>query len=138
MRGKKEDLQRELSSMLGGTTRLPALLHKSDDCDVSVEELNIEKYEALYFEALHCSMNHIKNLLQELPHHITDIDTLIKLKEILAIQYRKDKIRGVDYRKTLIFVTIALYPIASRDVRLLLVTLCEMIEIYYTYNVCPR
>ena len=129
--GKKEDLQKELSSMLGGTTRLPALLHKSDNCDVSVEELNIEKYEVLYFEALHCSMNHIKNLLQELPHHITDIDTLIKLKEILAIQYSKDKIRGVDYRKTPIFVTIALYPIASRDVRLLLVTLCEMIEIYY-------
>ena len=129
--GKKEDLQNELSSMLGGTTRLPALLHKSDNCDVSVEELNIEKYEVLYFEALHCSMNHIKNLLQELPHHITDIDTLIKLKEILAIQYSKDKIRGVDYRKTPIFVTIALYPIASRDVRLLLVTLCEMIEIYY-------
>ena len=132
--GKKEELQKELSSMLGGTTRLPALLHKSDDCNVSVEELNIEKYEVLYFEALHCSMNHIKNLLQELPHHITDIDTLIKLKEILAIQYSKDKIRGVDYRKTLIFVTIALYPIASRDVRLLLVTLCEMIEIYYAQD----
>ena len=80
--------------MLGGTTRLPALLHKSDNCSVSVEELNIEKYEVIYFETLHCSMNHIKNLLQELPHHITDIDTLIKLKEILAIQYSKDKIRG--------------------------------------------
>ena len=54
--------------------------------------------------------------------------------EILAIQYSKDKIRGVDYRKTLIFVTIALYPIAFRDVRLLLVTLCEMIEIYYAQD----
>ena len=76
-------------------------------------------------------MNHIKNLLQELPHHITDTDTLIKLKEILAIQFSKDNIRGVDFQKTLIFVTIAFYPIATREVRLLLVTLCEMIEIYY-------
>ena len=109
--------------MLGGTTRLPALLHNGANGDVSVQELNIENYEVLYFEALHCSMNHIKNLLQELPHHITDIDTLIKLKEILAIQYSKEKMRGVDFRKTLIFVTIALYPIATREVRLLLVTL---------------
>ena len=72
--------------MPGGTTRLPVLLHKSD---VSVEELNLKRYEVLFFEALHCSMNHIKNLLQELQHHITDIDTLIKLKEILSIQYSK-------------------------------------------------
>ena len=79
-------------------------------------------------------MNHIKNLLQELPHHITDIDTLTKLKEIVAIQYSKDRIRGVDYHKTLIFVTIALYPITFLDVRLLVVTLCEMIEIYYAQD----
>ena len=76
----------------------------------------------------------LSNYFAPSTHHITDIDTLIKLKEILAIQYSKDKIRGVDYRKTLIFVTIALYPIASRDVRLLLVTLCEMIEIYYAQD----
>ena len=38
--GKKDELQKELFSMLGGTTRLPALLHKSDP---SVEELNLKK-----------------------------------------------------------------------------------------------
>ena len=97
-------------------------------------ELNLQNYEVLFFEALHCSMNHIKNVLQELPHHITDIDALIKLKEILSIQYSKDKLRGVDYRKTLIYVTIALYPVANRNIRLLLVTLCEMIEIYYAQD----
>ena len=75
-------------------------------------------------------MNHIKNVLQELPHHITYIDAIIKLKEILSIQYSKDKLRGVDYRKTLLYVTIAPYPIANRNIRLLLVTLCEMIQIY--------
>ena len=72
-------------------------------------------------------MNHIKNVLKELPHHITDIDTLIKLKEILDVQMSKDKLQGVDYCKTLI----ALYQFANREVKLLLVTLCEMIEIYY-------
>ena len=102
--GKKDQLQKELFSMLGGTPRLPAFLHNND---ASVEELNLKKYEVLFFEALRCAMNHIKNILQELPHHITDIDTLIKRKEILSIQYSKDKLRGVDYRKTLIYVTIA-------------------------------
>ena len=38
---------------------------------------------------------------------------------------------GVDYQKTLIYITIALYQFANREVKLLLVTLCEMIEIYY-------
>ena len=37
--GKKGELQKELFSMLGGTTRLPALLHKSG---ASVEELNLK------------------------------------------------------------------------------------------------
>ena len=129
--GNKEDLQKRLSELLGGTTRLPALLHSNENFDVSVKELNIESYEVLFFEALHCSMNHIKNVLQELPHHITDIDTLIKLKEILAVQMSKEKLRGVDYRKTLIYITIALYQFANREAKLLLVTLCEMIEIYY-------
>ena len=70
--GKRKELQKELSGILGGTTRIPALLHPGD---VSVEELNLQRYEVLFFEALHCSMNHIKNVLQQLPHHITDIDT---------------------------------------------------------------
>ena len=81
MKGTKEDLQKRLSALLGGTTtRLLALLYSNENFDVSVKELNIESYEVLFFEALPCSMNHIKHVLQELPHHITDIDTLIKLK----------------------------------------------------------
>ena len=58
---------------------------------VIVEGLNLQSYEVLYFEALHCSMNHIKNILEEIPHHISDNDTLIKLKEILAVQLNKEK-----------------------------------------------
>ena len=96
-----------------------------------MESLNLKNYEVLYFEALHCSMNQIKNVLEELPHHISDIDTLIKLKEILAVQLNKEKMRGVDYRKTLSFLTIALHQKANRDVRILLRTLCEMVEIFY-------
>ena len=49
------------------------LLH-GNEC-VSVNDLNLQSYEVLCFEALFCSVNHIKNVLQELPHHITEIDT---------------------------------------------------------------
>ncbi|CAH3156469.1 unnamed protein product [Pocillopora meandrina] len=101
---------------------------------VSVESLNLQSYEVLCFEALHCSMNHIKNILEEIPHHISDIDTLIKLKEILAVQLNKEKKRGVDYHKTLIYLTIALYQTTTHDVRALLATLCEMVEIFYAQD----
>lgn len=131
---KKDELQKDLAEILGETTRLPALLHPNKDFEVSTKALNIEHYEVLYFEAMHCSMNHIKNVLQELQHHIKDIDTLIKFKEILGIQYNKEKLRAVDYRKTLIYVTIALYPLATRKIKLLLLTLCEMIEIFYSQD----
>lgn len=127
----KPELTKDLNDILRGSTRTPALLFGQGE--LTVESLNLENYEVLYtyFEALHCSMNQIKNVLEELPHHISDIDTLTKLKEILAVQLNKEKMRGVDYRKTLIFLTIALHQTATRDVRILLMTLCEMVETFY-------
>ena len=85
----KPELAEILNEELGGATRILALLF--GDESVSVESLNLQSYEVLCFEALHCSMNHIKNILEEIPHHISDIDTLIKLKEILAVQLNKEK-----------------------------------------------
>ena len=61
------------------------------DESVTVESLNLHCHEVVCFEALHCSMNHIKNILEEIPQHISDLDTLIKLKEILAVQLNKEK-----------------------------------------------
>ena len=49
-----------------------------------MESLNLQSNEVLYFEALHCSMGHLKNM-EEIRHQISDTDTLIKLKEILAV-----------------------------------------------------
>ena len=96
-----------------------------------MEELNLQSYEVLCFEVLHCTMNNIKNVLQELPHHITDIDTLIKLKELLQIQLSKEKLRGVDYRKTPIVITTALYTHLNRSFKALLITINEIIQICY-------
>ena len=36
--GSKEDLQKRLSKLLGGTTNLPVLLHSNENFDVSVKD----------------------------------------------------------------------------------------------------
>ena len=99
----RPELAQILNEELGGAKRIPALLF--GDESVTVESLNLHCYEVVCFEALHCSMNHIKNILEEIPQHISDLDTLIKLKEIIAVQLNKEKKREV---KTLIYLTRAL------------------------------
>lgn len=81
--GKKEDLQKDLSEILGGTVRHPALLHLG----LSIRELNLENYEVLYLEALHCTMNHNKNVLQELQHQITGIETLKGVMQCTTVAF---------------------------------------------------
>ena len=63
------------------------------------------------------------------------------------MQMSKEKLRGVDYCKSLIYITIALHQFVNCEVKLLLVTLGEMIEIYYAqeqnrspkmHNLCWR
>ena len=85
----RPELAQILNEELGGAKRIPALLF--GDESVTVESLNLHCDEVVCFEALHCSMNHIKNILEEIPQHISDLDTLIKLKEILAVQLNKEK-----------------------------------------------
>ena len=99
----RPELAQILNEELGGAKRISALLF--GDESVTVESLNPHCYEVVCFEALHCSMNHIKNILEEIPQHISDLDTLIKLKEIIAVQLNKEKKREV---KTLIYLTRAL------------------------------
>ena len=75
-------------------------------------------------------MNHIKKHSGRIPHHISDIDRLIKLKELLAVQLNKEKKHGIDYCKTVIYLTIAPYQTTTHDVRAVLATLYEMAEFF--------
>ena len=52
-----------LNEELGGATRIPALLFGNES--VTVESVNLQSCKTLHFEALHCSMNHMKNTLEE-------------------------------------------------------------------------
>ena len=75
---------------------------------LSLGEINLNQYEVLFFEPLHCYLNHISYVLEELPHHITDVDTLVTLKEALSIALKKDKFRCNNYFRVLLQVTILL------------------------------
>ena len=126
----KQQLQDRLAEVLGGTTRRPALLY--GDTRLSLKELNLEQYEVLFFEPLHCCLNHIAHVLGELPHHITDVDVLLTLKETISLALMKDKLRCTDYRCALLQVIILLADKVDQSVLELLTTLAEMMGIFYS------
>ncbi|KAK3734075.1 hypothetical protein QZH41_019813 [Actinostola sp. cb2023] len=128
--GLKPVLQERLTELLGGTTKLPALLYGTE---LTLSDLNLQDYEVLFVEPLHCCLNHISNILQELPHHIQDVNSLIVLKETMSVSLNKNKLRCTDYRKALLQITIQLskQPNVPADVMELLLTLCEMMGILY-------
>ena len=55
--GTKQQLQEKLTEFLGGTTRVPELLY--GESQLSWGEINLNQYEVLFFEPLHCYLNHI-------------------------------------------------------------------------------
>ena len=114
--GTKQQLQEKLIELLGGTTRVPALLYG--------EGLNQTQCEVLVFEQLHCCLNHFSHVLQ-LPHHITDMDTLVTLKETLSIALKKGKFCCTDYFCALMQVTILLAGKADNSVMALLTKLLK-------------
>jgi len=134
-KGLQEDLQDRLTNILGGTVRVPALLY--GDNNASLTELNISNYEVLFFEPLHCCLNSISQILTELPHHVTDVDLLVLLKEIVSIALNKEKLRCTDYRRALLQLTVLLCNAnidVPQEVKELLLTFCEMMGTYYSYD----
>ncbi|KAK3720987.1 hypothetical protein QZH41_018544 [Actinostola sp. cb2023] len=129
--GLKPELQERLNAILGGTSRVPALLY--GDNNITLSSLNLTDYEVLFFEPLHCCLDHIAHILEELPHHIKDVHSLLAVKETISITLNKVKIRGTDYRRALLHITIQLMKQAQvpESVLELLLTFSEMMGIYY-------
>ena len=125
--GTKQQLQQKLTELLRGTCRVPALLY--GESQFSLEEINLNQYEVLFFEPLHCCLNHILHALEELSHHITDVDTLLTLKETLHCP-KKHNLCSTEYRQALLQVTILLTGKADNSVMDLLTTLAEMMGIF--------
>lgn len=113
---------------------MTALLY--GDNNASLPGLNLTNYEVLFFEPLHCCLNSISQILAELPHHVTDVELLILLKETISIALNKEKLRCTDYRRALLQLTVLLCNATidvPQEVKELLLTFCEMMGIYYSY-----
>ena len=134
--GCKKDLDLRLQEILCGATNVPPLLSENH----TVEDLNLQAYEVLSFEPLHDTMNHISNVIKELPHHITDPKVLITIKQVVSVIFDKEKVRGTDYRRALLKLTAAILGDVSQEVQDLLLSFIEMTKVFYAHDDerCPR
>ncbi|CAG2231598.1 unnamed protein product [Mytilus edulis] len=75
----KASLQEEMSDLLHGISRPPALLlHYPEK---SLTESNVSCYEVLPCEPLHDISNVVQNIIQELPHHVKLKSTKLDLEK---------------------------------------------------------
>ena len=71
----------------------------------SLEDLNLSSYEVLPTEPLHDVKEQIKNIMEEIPRHLTK-DELSEFKKLTEVLFDgKEKRRGTDYRKGCIIVS---------------------------------
>jgi hypothetical protein len=84
-------------------------------------------------------MNH-KNVIKELPHHLTDPKVLITIRQVVSVVFDREKVRGTDYRRTLMKLTAAILGEVSQEVQDLFLSLIEMTKVFYAHDNerCPR
>ncbi|KAI8486584.1 AP-5 complex subunit zeta-1 [Branchiostoma belcheri] len=127
----KHDLQQEMKKMLRGIKRMPALLQPNPTQDLT--ELNLQHLEAPACESMHDLYNHTKNILEELPAHVSRevVETIQTVKT--TILGNKDTVRAVDMRWLLLVLIKELEKQgqAEEKVMTLLSTLAEMQRLCY-------
>ena len=95
-----KDLNALLENEVYGIQRVPALMY-NNPLD-TLENLNLSKYEILFTEPLHDIGNHIKNLYQEIPYHVSK-NKKKDVRQILDISFNgKDAKNSSDYKKSLL------------------------------------
>ena len=126
MDSPKNVLEDKLKTEMHGIQRFPSLMQVEPGM---ISE--IPNYEILPCEPLHDIKNHIDNLYNELPHHLPKNDKKVMQDVITASFDKKDCKRGVDYRKSLVKISIALRDNIDRTVQKILFTLCDVQQILY-------
>ena len=100
----KSSLTKKLEEELSGAQRVPALLFSNPKA--KLDQLNLQHYEVLACEPLHCVGNHIKNLYEELPNHLIKDEKIIFNNALKTSFNNKDVKRRWDYRLSLLKMTI--------------------------------
>ena len=118
----------KLKTEMHGIQRVLSLLINCPEGDLSL--MGLENYEILACEPLHDIENHIKNVFEEIPHHMADKKKVTDF--IGAVFNGNDSKRGVDYRTSLIKVCCHFkkeYP--ESKFTEILHTLCEIQKVVY-------
>ena len=126
----KQHLESLLEVEMHGIQRLPALMF--NEPFVSLEDLNLDKYEILVNEPLHDISNHIKNIQVELPNHL-DKELKVKIHDVILSSFNgKEAKNSSDYRKSLLMITNWFLQHHKHHFALkILTTLSEIQEILY-------
>ena len=125
---KKECYQKALTSELAGQCRVPAFFNPPK---TTLEDLGVCKYEILPYEPMHDLSNHITNLLDELPNHVSkdEASVIQECKDLTVGQ--KEKKSAFDIHCLIITISSQLRGKAPLKVRQLIDTLVQMAEILY-------
>ena len=99
-----------------------------------MEDLGLSQYEITLCEPLHDYSNHVKNLLQEIPSHLSKEEKELFVSATDAIFKDKQTIRGCDYRDAAVVLPQLLqgkhnFP---NEIIELLSSLCEIGRLLYS------
>ena len=107
-----------------GIQRGPALLFYNEDIEI------IRSYEVLVNGPMHDVAGHLRNLIEELPYHLSKEEKELFLG-LVSVVLNKESKRAVDYRKAAMHLCIHLQGKINMDVYNILLTICYMQEILY-------
>ena len=94
----RNTLKDELTELMHGVTRPPALLMKNPR--ISTKNLNLDSYEILHNEPLHDISNVVKNIIEELPTHIENKNVQNEFEKFAAKTVgEKNQVKGSDARR---------------------------------------
>lgn len=96
----KDDLQQQLTDILRGVSRVPALLLTNPT--QSLSSLSLDKYEVVASEPLHDLKGHIINVITELPHILPPGNTATGCTHLIECCLCKEKKSGADLRRVAI------------------------------------
>ena len=128
---KRPDLDDLLTQVLGGVTRVPALLLAHPTQQLS--SLNLEKYEIVACEPLHDLKGHLINLITKLPSILPPGETKTKCDHLIDNCLSKQKKSGADLRRVVIQLFLLLKDTdCSSRILFLLQSVIKIGEIAYS------
>ena len=127
--GLLKDMACRLQADLHGTQRVLTLMFRNPTD--SLDDHNLGSYEIFSSEGLHDIKDHIKNVLEELPHHLTGpAKTLVTTFTERELDCHAI-VRGSDYRNAVMKLTAAVRGKVEAKIQRLVDTLAELAILLY-------